>query len=159
MLREVQGERRGEDHTANRAAVSPGHDAWRHRREPFAPVRNSPLLQTPRSPLSPPTDSRNVVRSPAPVTAGTRAPPTTSACGGNRIYLVATPLHSGGGGFGVAIPVGRGPGTYLFVPRARASHGVFARFNGQSKNRLASRNFVALPTMSRGLVWGGRFRP
>jgi hypothetical protein len=59
---------------------------------------------------------------------------------------------------GVAIPVGRGPGTYLFVPEARASHGVLARFNGQSKNRLASRNFVALPTVSRGLVWRGQFR-
>jgi hypothetical protein len=34
---------------------------------------------------------------------------------------VATPLHSGGGGFGVAIPLGRGPGTYLFVPGARAA--------------------------------------
>jgi hypothetical protein len=34
---------------------------------------------------------------------------------------VATPLHSDGGGFGVAIPLVRGPGTYLFVPGARAA--------------------------------------
>jgi hypothetical protein len=73
MLRGVQGERREEDHTANRAAASPGHDAWRHRREPFAPVSNLPLPRTPQSPLSPPTNSRNVVGSPAPVTAGTGA--------------------------------------------------------------------------------------
>jgi hypothetical protein len=83
--------------TVNRTAVSPGHDAWRHRREPFAPMSNLPLLRTPRSPLSPPTDSRNVVRSPAPVTAGTGAPPTTIACSGNRIYLVALTHPHGSG--------------------------------------------------------------